>query len=150
MLIAGQEVIAEHPHHFTRNTSYFEPWHYVPLLDRKPDALRDGAPFVDRQLPAAMHKIKHHYMAGKGGDREFVDLLLLAQDHGINMAEMACELAVEQNILRLPAIINLINQLVEPVITPLAEAYVYPTLLAPPQADCKRYETLCRPVEVTA
>ncbi len=62
-------------------------------------------------------------MGGIGGDREFVDLVLLAQDHGIEVVETACELAVEQNTLRLPTIINLINQLVEPVITPLSAAY---------------------------
>lgn len=92
---------------FTRNVSYFEPWHYVPLLDRKPGALRNGAPFVGWKLPEAMHRTREHYMAGKGGDREFVDLLLLAQDHGLEVVGMACDLAVEQNTLRLPAVINL-------------------------------------------
>jgi hypothetical protein len=82
-------------------------------------------------------------MRGKGGDREFVDLLLLAQEHGIETVGMACELAVEQNTLRLPAIINLINQLVEPVIAPLSQGYNYPQLTMRPEADCKRYETLC-------
>lgn len=89
-----------------------------------------------------MRRIKDHYMKSKGGDREFVDLLLQAQEHGMDAVEMACELAVEQNTLRLPAVINLINQLVEPVIAPLTETYDYPRLTAPPQADCKRYETL--------
>ena len=89
-------------------------------------------------------------MAGKGGDREFVDLLLLAQDHGIEVVEMACDLAVEQNTLRLPAVINLINQLVEPVITPLSEAYIYPQLTLRPEADCKRYEALCAAQEAAA
>ncbi|SFO84255.1 hypothetical protein SAMN04488056_1142 [Cohaesibacter marisflavi] len=150
VVVSGQDIIAEHKRHFTRNISYFEPWHYVPLLDRKPGALRNGAPFVGWQLPQAMHWIREHYMAGKGGDREFVDLLLLAQDHGIEAVEMACELAVEQNTLRLPAIINLINHLAEPVITPLSEAYAYPQLALPPEADCKRYETLCSDKGVAA
>jgi hypothetical protein len=150
VLVSGKEVIAEHKRRFTRNVSYFEPWHYVPLLDRKPGALRNGAPFVDWQLPEAMHQIREHYMADKGGDREFVDLLLLAQDHGIEVVEMACELAVAQNTLRLPAIINLINQLVEPVITPLSDTYIYPQLTLRPEADCKRYEILCSAEEVAA
>lgn len=89
-------------------------------------------------------------MAGKGGDRDFVDLLLLAQDHGIEVVETACELAVDQNTLRLPAIINLINQLLEPVFTPLSEAYSYPQLTLRPEADCKRYESLCSAEEVAA
>lgn len=150
VLISGRDVIAEHKRRFTRNVSYFEPWHYVPLLDRKPGALRNGAPFVDWQLPVAMHRIREHYMASKGGDREFVDLLLLAQDHGIEVVEMACDLAVEQNTLRLPAIVNLINQLVEPVITPLGDVYAYPQLTLRPEADCKRYEILCSGAEAAA
>ncbi|WP_406707468.1 Mu transposase domain-containing protein, partial [Tritonibacter mobilis] len=101
VLVSGQDVIAEHKRRFTRNVSYFEPWHYVPLLDRKPGALRDCAPFVGWQLPESMHRIREHYMAGKGGDREFVDLVLLTQDHGIEVVETACDLAVEQNTLRL-------------------------------------------------
>jgi len=142
VVVAGREVIAEHNRRFTRNISYFEPWHYVPLLERKPGALRDGAPFVDWQLPDAMRRIKDHYMKDKGGDREFVDLLMLAQEHGIETVAVACELAVEQNTLRLPAIINLVNQLVEPVITPLTQSYDYPKLTMRPEANCKRYETL--------
>ena len=66
------------------------------------------------------------------------------------MVETACEMAVEQNTLRLPAITNLINQLVEPVITPLSDAYAYPHLTLRPEADCKRYETLCAAGEVAA
>lgn len=142
VVVAGRDVVAEHNRRFTRNISYFEPWHYVPLLERKPGALRNGAPFVDWQLPEAMLRIKNHYMKGKGGDREFVDLLLLAQEHGIETVATACELAVEQNTLRLPTIINLINQLVEPIIVPLAQSYDYPRLTMRPEANCKRYETL--------
>ena len=96
VMIANDEIIAEHKRRFTRNISYFEPWHYVPLLDRKPPlgrfclqnrlpgngrGSRDGAPFVGWELPKSMEQIKDHYMREKGGDREFVDLLLLALEH---------------------------------------------------------------------
>lgn len=150
VVVADNEVIAEHTRHFTRNISYFEPWHYVPLLDRKPGALRDGAPFVGWELPRAMEQIKDHYMRGCGGDQEFVDLLLLALEHGLDVVEMACDLAVEQHTLRLPTIINLINQLLEPVIHPMADTHVYPQLTLRPEADCKRYEALCVAGKVAA
>jgi len=150
VVVANNKVIAEHTRHFTRNISYFEPWHYVPLLDRKPGALRDGAPFVGWELPKAMEQIKAHYMRDKGGDREFVDLLLLVLTHGMDVVEMACELAVEQHTLRLPAIINLINQVLEPVIHPLADTHGYPQLTLRPEADCKRYETLYTAGKVAA
>ncbi len=51
VLVSGQDVIAEHKRRFTRNASYFEPWHYVPLLDRKPGALRDGPPLWTGNCP---------------------------------------------------------------------------------------------------
>jgi len=147
-LVSGHEVIAEHKRRFTKNISYFEPWHYVPLLVRKPGALRDGAPFVEWQLPVAMNKIKDLYMNTKGGDRDFVELLMQAQQHGMEAVAMACDLAVGQNTLRLPTIINLINQLVEPVIEPLPHSHCYPQLQVIPQADCKRYELLYATQEV--
>jgi len=142
-MIENDEIIAEHKRRFTRNISYFAPWHYVPLLDRKRSALRDGAPFVGWELPKSIEQIKDHYMRGCGGDREFIDLLLLALEHGIDVVEMACDLAVEQRTLRLPVILNLVNQLLEPTITPLAETRAYPQLTLRPEADCKRYEALC-------
>ena len=142
VLVANQKIIAEHKRQFTKNISYFEPWHYVPLLSRKPGALRDGAPFMEWELPTSMNRIRSSYMMVKGGDRDFVELLMLVQEHGIETVGMACDRAVEQNTLRLPAIINLINQLVEPVIEPPLEAHFHPRLLVAPKADCKRYEVL--------
>ncbi len=89
-----------------------------------------------------MLKIKDHYMAQKGGDREFVDLLTLIQEHGISVVEKACNQAVKQNMLRLPVIINIINCLLEPTIKPLANVDAYPKLKNPPKANCEQYEAL--------
>jgi hypothetical protein len=75
---------------------------------------------------------------------------MLAQDHGIDVVEAACDLAVAQNTLRLPAVINLINQLVEPTIPLLAQSYDYPRLTMRPEANCKRYEALYGHRGVTA
>ena len=97
-----------------------------------------------------MEQIKDHYMREKGGERELVDLALLALEHGIDVVETACDLAVEQHTLRLPAIINLINQLLEPVHHPLADTHGYPQLTLRPVADCKRYEALYAAGKVAA
>jgi hypothetical protein len=78
----------------------------------------------------------------QGGDRDFVELLVLAQEHSIGVIERACELAVDQKTVRLPAIINLINQLIEPAIDPLPHTQCYPKLTNKPVANCKRYEAL--------
>ena len=38
---------------FGRDQTVYDPWHYVPVLARKPGALRNGAPFKDWTLPGA-------------------------------------------------------------------------------------------------
>jgi hypothetical protein len=46
-------MVGEHPRCFGRDQTIFDPWHYVPVLARKPGALRNGAPFKDWVLPPA-------------------------------------------------------------------------------------------------
>jgi hypothetical protein len=44
-------IVGDHPRCFGRGETIYDPWHYVPVLARKP-ALRNGAPFKDWLLPA--------------------------------------------------------------------------------------------------
>ncbi len=44
-------VIGEHPRLFGRHETSYDPWHYIPVLQRKPGALSNGAPFKDWELP---------------------------------------------------------------------------------------------------
>ena len=46
-----------------------DPWHYVPVLARRPGALRNGAPFKDWVLPAAMERMRRKL----GGRRASLD-----------------------------------------------------------------------------
>ena len=50
---------------FGRDQTVFDPWHYVPVLARKPGALRNGAPFKDWVLPAALERVRRK-LAGVG------------------------------------------------------------------------------------
>ena len=51
-------VVAEHVRCFGRGETIYDPWHYVPVLARKPGALRNGAPFKDWVLPGALERIR--------------------------------------------------------------------------------------------
>jgi hypothetical protein len=46
-------VVADHPRQFRRDQIIYDPWHYLPVLMKKPGALRNGAPFKDWALPPA-------------------------------------------------------------------------------------------------
>jgi hypothetical protein len=44
-IAAAEQILADPPRCFGRGPSLFNPWHDLPVLERKPGALRDGAPF---------------------------------------------------------------------------------------------------------
>ena len=52
------ETVGEDPCCFKRNKVVYNPWHYVPILKRKPGALRNGAPFKDWALPDALRRVR--------------------------------------------------------------------------------------------
>ena len=92
------EVVADHPRQFRRDQIIYDPWHYLPVLVKKPGALRNGAPFKDWDLPPALAqvraKLKHH----PDGDRQFVKVLGAVLDHGLAAVEAACAEALEAGI----------------------------------------------------
>jgi hypothetical protein len=48
------EIVGEHPRRFGRGQTAYDPWHYLPVLARKPGALRNGDPFRNWDLPPAL------------------------------------------------------------------------------------------------
>ena len=146
VLSNGPEVVATHERRFDRHQMSFDPWHYLPLLQKKPGALRNGAPFRDWDLPGPLAMIRRHYQKQAGGERDFVELLTLCQQHGHDVVEMACELAAEYKTFQLCVIISLIHDLTDdtrPAETTTGENS-YPQLRLPPEANCLRYDQLLR------
>ncbi len=48
---------------------------HVPVLVRKPGALRNGAPFKDWVLPAALDRVRRKLAGSDDGDRQMVKIL---------------------------------------------------------------------------
>src|SRR3954470_16763461 len=61
-------MVAEHVRCFGRGETIYDPWHYVPVLARKPGALRNGAPFQDWVLPSAMERVRRRLKTVHDGD----------------------------------------------------------------------------------
>jgi hypothetical protein len=70
------KVVAEHARAFGRGKDIYDPLHYVPVLARKPGALRNGAPFKDWDLPAAMRRVQRKLGRVPNGDRPPLGTLL--------------------------------------------------------------------------
>ena len=68
-------IVAEHRRCFGRGETIYDPWHYVPVLARKPGALRNGAPFKDWVLPAALERVRRKLGTVDDGDRQMVTIL---------------------------------------------------------------------------
>jgi hypothetical protein len=51
-------LVGEHVRAFGRDQTIYDPWHYVPVLARKPGALRNGAPFKDWLLPSSLERVR--------------------------------------------------------------------------------------------
>jgi len=82
---AEGQVVAEHVRRFGRDQLVCDPWHYLPVLEKKPGALRHGAPFQDWDLPAAIRAVRDRILRQPKGDRAFVELLLLAREAGLDV-----------------------------------------------------------------
>lgn len=141
-VVANDRLVATHAREFKRDKTIFNPWHYVPLLERKPGALRNGAPFSEWDLPPPLQKVYEHLIKRDGGDRQCVNLLLAAQQHGLEAVTVACELALADKLISSDYILNLLcrlrpNATNGPIATPDALKLVHE-----PLADCQRYNRL--------
>ena len=58
-------IVGQHRRAFGRGETVYDPWHYVPVLARKPGALRNGAPFQNWVLPAAIGRVRRKLKAAR-------------------------------------------------------------------------------------
>jgi hypothetical protein len=82
-------IVAEHPRSFERGATVYDPWHYVPVLARKPGALRNGAPFKDWVLPSAMECVRRRLAGANDSNRQMVNILAAVLTDGLPAVE-AC------------------------------------------------------------
>ena len=141
-IVADDKLILEHPRCFLRDQLLCNPWHYLPILDKKPGALRHGAPFQAWDLPVAIQQVREHLLQQEKGDRAFVDILLLAPDTGLDVLETACELALESGVISGSVVQNEIRRLIEPPRLKALKGVNDVILTTEPQPDCQHYDHL--------
>jgi hypothetical protein len=138
--------VAEHPRSFARGATIYDPWHYVPVLARKPGALRNGAPFKDWVLPAAMERVRRKLASVDDGNRQMVDILTVVLTDGLPAVEAACAEALGQGVHSADVVLNILSRQRDPgppatILTPAAL-----TLRHTPVADCARYDSIRRTI----
>lgn len=139
-VIARHQVITIHPRSFEKNQATYNPWHYMKALKHKPGALRNGESFQHWPLPKAIKTIQKHLLKQPKGDRAMVRLLSLIADYGEELGVTAAELALEEGIPTVEAVLNIILRLQEPSIPEISTFDV--PLKIPPLAQLHRFDCL--------
>ena len=135
-------IVAEHPRCYGRGETIYDPWHYVPVLARKPGALRNGAPFKDWVLPTALDRVRRKLAGSDDGDRQMVKILAAVLTDGLLAVEAACLQALSEGVHSADVVINILARQRDPgpaatIMTPDALR-----LRHAPIADCARYDQL--------
>jgi len=143
---AEGQVIAEHPRVINRNHSVgrtiYDWRHYLSVLQRKPGALRNGAPF--QELPEAFRQLQSILLKHTGGDREMVEILALVLYHDQRHVVSAVEQALAAGVPSKQHVLNLLGRLIDQTPPPLLELQQVFALAEEPQANVSRYDQLRR------
>ncbi len=144
VMAAEGQIIAEHVRCFDRRhaggKTLYDWRHYLAVLQRKPGALRNGAPFLE--LPDGFRRLQSRLAKHPGGDREMVEILALVLHHDEAAVLSAVELALESGIPSKLHVMNLLGRLVElPPPAPIATPQDL-MLGIEPEANVIRYDSL--------
>jgi hypothetical protein len=147
VIAAEGQIVCEHArliersHHKPGRTIY--DWrHYLAVIQRKPGALRNGAPFLE--MPEAFRQLQGHLLKRPGGDREMVEILSLVLHHDEQAVLSAVELALEAGVATKTHVLNVLHRLIDgkaPLASPI-DAPQALRLTQEPEANVVRYDRL--------
>ncbi len=135
----GRIIDRAHP---TGGRTIYDWRHYLAVIQRKPGALRNGAPFIE--LPQAFRQLQEHLLKRPGGDREMVEILSLVLHHDEQAVLRAVELALEGGVPTKTHILNILHRLIDGKAPPAApiDAPQALRLAQEPIANVGRYDNL--------
>ena len=140
-LIGPGGAVVELTRSFDRDQTFYDWQHYIGLLERKPGALRNGAPF--KEMPGPLQELQRQLLKNPGGDRVMAQVLSAVPLHGVEAVVVAAELALQAGRVSGEHVLNTLARLKESPVrvtdinTPLK-------LQTPPVANTARYDGLRR------
>jgi heme-degrading monooxygenase HmoA len=137
VVVHDEQVVARHVRSFERHQTFYDWQHYIPVIERKPGALRNGAPFHD--MPQPLRQLQKHLLKHEGGDRVMAQVLSAVPEHGLEAVLVAVELALESSRPSAEHVINVLARLKSPTTLPESDAAHW-TLTEAPQANVERYD----------
>ncbi len=141
VVVADDQLVARHERRGDAGQTLYDWQHYIPLVQRKPGALRNGAPFAD--MPEALQRLRRGLLRSPGGDRVMAQVLAIVATQGLEAVIVAVELALESGPpgrVSVEHVVNVLGRLNAPAAPRSAETALQ--VATPPLANTARYDGL--------
>jgi len=142
VVVADDAVVARHERLSASGATRYDWQHYIPLIQRKPGALRNGAPFAD--MPEALQQLRRGLLRQAGGDRVMAQVLAIVPTAGLDAVIVAVELALESGPpsgrVSVEHVVNVLGRLTAPATPQSAQTALQ--IVTPPLANTARYDGL--------
>jgi transposase len=151
-LVFEDRLIARHRRHWGRKQYFYDPIHYLALLERKPEAFDYARPLADWQLPECLNILRRRMERTPDGlgTREFIRVLLLLEKATLEELSAAVEYATSLGIADADTIrVILEHRRESPVALFCLDSRPHLKLVHAPPTDITAYASLLEP-EVSA
>ena len=143
-VVVGDAVAASHARLSDRGHTCYDWQHYIDLVQRKPGALRNGAPFAD--MPEPLKKLKQGLLRHTGGDKIMAQVLAAVPTAGLEAVLVAVELVIESGALSAEHVHNVVARLRASPVPQSVQTTL--ELVDTPLANTARYDSLRAVLEV--
>jgi transposase len=139
----GDAIVAIHERLSDAARVNYDWQHYIELVQRKPGALRNGAPFAD--MPVPLQRLRQGLLRRTGGDKVMAQVLACVPTAGLEAVLVAVELVVESGALSIEHVLNVLARLNAKPQPDCVETTL--ELTEAPLANTSRYDSLRTQVE---
>ena len=137
-IATDEAIVASHARAANEGHICYDWQHYIALVQRKPGALRNGAPFAD--MPAPLLRLRQGLMRHDGGDRIMAQVLNCVLSYGLEAVLVAVELVIESGVLSTEHVLNVLARLNATPVPESVESSLH--LREVPLANTGRYDSL--------
>ena len=106
-IATDEAIVASHDRLANRGHICYDWQHYIALVQRKPGALRNGAPFAD--MPAPLQRLRQGLMRHDGGDKIMAQVLNCVSSHSLEAVLVAVALVIESGVLSTEHVLNVLS-----------------------------------------
>ena len=138
VVVADNKAVTQHERLSDQGQTRYDWQHYIPLVQRKPGVLRNGAPFAD--MPEPLIQLQRALMRRLGGSGVMTQGLAAVPTAGLEAVVVAVSLVLETGAVSAEHVLNVLARL-NAIPTPDAVETAL-QLSEPPEADTGRYDSL--------